>query len=50
MAKDSSSLVRPWKREGLNIRPRLILIDRVQIDHVHHWQALTVTAVLPYIV
>ena len=29
MAKDSSSLVRPWKREGLNIRPRLFLIDRV---------------------
>ena len=29
MAKDSSSLVRPQKREGLNIRPRLFLIDRV---------------------
>ena len=29
MAKDSSSLVRTWKREGLNIRPRLFLIDRV---------------------
>ena len=29
MAKDSSSIVRPRKREGLNIRPRLFLIDRV---------------------
>ena len=29
MAKNSSSLVRPQKREGLNIQPRLFLIDRV---------------------
>ena len=29
MAKDSSSLVRPRKCEGLNIQPRLFLIDRV---------------------
>ena len=29
MAKDSSSFVRPRKREGLNIRPRLFLIDGV---------------------
>ena len=29
MAKDSSSLVRPRKRESLNIRPRLFVIDRV---------------------
>ena len=29
MAKDSSNLVRPQKREDLNMRPRLFLIDRV---------------------
>ena len=36
MAKDSSSLVRPRKHEGLNIRARLFLqrLDVFQIDHV----------------
>ena len=33
MAKDSSSLIRPRKCQGLNIRPRLFLIV-FQIDHV----------------
>ena len=36
IAKDSSFLVRPRKREGLNIRPRLFLqrLNVFQIDHV----------------
>ena len=50
MAKDSSGFVRPRKREGLNIRPRLFLIDRVSILILFQRQVLTVTAVIPYIV
>ena len=50
IAKDSSSLVRQWKRESLNIRPRLFLIDRVSILILFQRQVLTVTAVIPYIV